>query len=107
MDNSLLFFSWEKFQIGWDFWLVCAISSIDFSFAHTSLFRREGLPLYAIIGGFRNISTMCFISFQCFIRICFSLVVSSQNWVMNTSLCVWLSLCFFSGQRFLSLVKFD
>ena len=52
------------------------LSSVGFSFARTSLCRRDGLFLYAITGGSGKIwlnVLLFWISFQCFLSICLSL----------------------------------
>ena len=70
---------------------------MGFSLAWTSLFFREGLFLNAIIGGSGKVELRVLlfqISFQCFLIICFSLWILSQNYVMKTNFFL-LSLGFF------------
>ena len=66
---------------------VDSSSCIGLSLARTSLFFREGLFLYAITGGSgkMELSSLLFlISVQCFLIICLSLLVSSQNCVTKS-----------------------
>ena len=61
--------------LGNDQCTVSRLGVIGLSLALTSLFLNDGLFLYASIGGFGKIlfRRLCFMSFQCFIRIRFIL----------------------------------
>ena len=64
------------------------VSSIGLSLARTSFCFREGLFLYAIMGGSGKIEfsvSLVLINFQCFFIICLSLFASSQNCVTKTN----------------------
>ena len=67
------------------------VSAIGFNLARTNFCFRERLFLYAITGGSGKIDlsiVLFWISFQCFLITCLSLLASSQNCVTKTSFCL-------------------
>ena len=76
------------------------------SFARTSFFLREGLALYAIMGGEGKMllnSTLFFISGQCFLKIPLIPLISSENCVTKTSLLGCCVLAFLFRVSFLCM----